>query len=162
MPFSPHPKQSELRAGDRIEFIIPPPIIEDDAGSTIKGEYEFARDTGRIRLTLKVPYGWLSNPSRVYPVNVDPTILIHSVPGTADTFVSQENPDAKFYWMNYLEIQSYKYSILFWDIYSNERIFLKFPLNSNLPTGAVITNARLMMYSYSFSTNKRTIVSIFF
>lgn len=133
----------EFRAGDDVEFTLLPPVAEDANNSRIRGEYELVRADGKILLSVKVPYEWLINSSRVYPVVVDPSISIRN---SADTFVNEWYDDTNFGYEHYLEVQSW--------YFSNERILLRFALTSPLPPGATITGATLKMLAYEADTGR--------
>lgn len=58
---------------------MPVPYVFDSAGTNgrapadINGTYTLTQVAGRFKLTVAVDRGWLNDPARVYPVNVDPT-----------------------------------------------------------------------------------------
>ena len=146
----------EFRAGDKVEFFLPPPVIEDSNNSRVTGEYEFVREKGRNQLFVKVPYEWLINSSRTYPVIVDPVINIGN---TADTFVDQSNPSKNYGRDETLEVQSYNGK--------NKRILLKFPLTrstfgfpstESLLNNVMVSSAKLKMNSYQ--TSKRRTIDV--
>lgn len=105
---------------------------------------------------MKVPYDWLMNSSRAYPVIVDPVINIGS---TADTFVDQSNPSENYGRDETLEVQSYNGK--------NKRILLKFPLTrytfgfpstESLQNNVMVSSAKLKMNSYQ--TSKRRTINV--
>ncbi|MCX9013723.1 MAG: DNRLRE domain-containing protein [Candidatus Methanoperedens sp.] len=133
----------EFRVGGNIEYTIPAPIIEDSNNSMVTGEYELVQENGKTLLIVKVPYNWLINSSRVYPVIVDPSISIRN---SADTFVNSLYYNTNYGRKDYLEIQSY--------FASNSRVLLRFPLTSSLPSGSTISSATLNMYSTQSDTGR--------
>lgn len=137
------PGAIEFRAGGNIEFTLPAPIIEDSNNSIVPGAYKLVKENGKTLLIVKVPYNWLINSSRVYPVIVDPSISIRN---SADTFVNSLYYNTNYGRKDYLEIQSY--------FASNSRVLLRFPLTSSLPSGSTISSSTLNMYSTQSDTGR--------
>jgi gliding motility-associated-like protein len=53
---------------------IKAPVCYDAAGNWTIANYVLENNTGKAKLKIRLPYSWLNNASRVYPVTIDPLI----------------------------------------------------------------------------------------
>lgn len=62
---------------DETVFVLPEPITYEVNGQErIKCMYKVRRQGSVVGLKILVPYEWLENPSRVYPIAIDPTLEV--------------------------------------------------------------------------------------
>jgi len=59
-------------------FYLPKPVAIDGAGNSVDLEYEVKIQGQQIWFYTRTPYNWLSDPSRVFPVEIDPSLEITS------------------------------------------------------------------------------------
>lgn len=52
------------------------PIAKDAIGSTINLTYTFKKQGNKLLVYLYTPFTWLNSTSRVYPVQIDPTLVV--------------------------------------------------------------------------------------
>lgn len=80
---------------------IPPPWMHDASADPVTCEpavsfsatQSLVRVGGQTELIIEIDDGWLRDPARVYPVTVDPTIVVDDVSGPVDdTFVTAYAP----------------------------------------------------------------------
>lgn len=144
----------DTASGTSIEFVhqgetvfsIAPPIIKDSNESVITGEYELIEKGKKTLLVLKVPLEWMRDPSRVYPVSVDPTIYTYT---SADSFVDEAWPynDDNYGYEDRLRVRSWKGG----DI----RTWLKFYTGyTDIIQKDWIDSVKLKMYAYDWKTGR--------
>lgn len=93
---------------------IPAPVMTDSSGSTVGDElsnaahYELSGTGPTYRLDVVADPAWLSDPARVYPVMIDPTVTTttRTQTGGNDTYVSSKSQGTYYYqsalcWINY-------------------------------------------------------------
>lgn len=61
--------------------------VSGDAATTWKVEYSLAKTDTGYALTVTLDSGWLNDPARVFPVTVDPTMIVSIVGTTSTTYV---------------------------------------------------------------------------
>lgn len=62
---------------DETVFTLPEPITyEINGNERIKCRYKVKRQGSVISLKIIVPYEWLENPARIYPIAIDPTLEV--------------------------------------------------------------------------------------
>jgi len=66
-------------------YVLEVPVAFDSAGAEVVGKYTLRKDADKVELSVKMPYLWLKNSSRVFPIFVDPTI---DTPDGTSTFES--------------------------------------------------------------------------
>lgn len=100
-------------------------------GETIEGKTE-------ITVTLSDDYA--NDPERVYPILVDPSVVISGTNSIQDSFVSSKNPTNNYYTSNYIRMG--------WDSnYNVRRTYIRFDLPASIPSGA-ITESYMSLKKY--------------
>ncbi|MDP1694959.1 MAG: hypothetical protein Q8L34_05465, partial [Candidatus Woesearchaeota archaeon] len=69
------PQAIEIRQGITSLYLTPP-LASDARGATTSIQYTVENRQNKFYLTVKTPYTWLMNETRVYPVHIDPTIIL--------------------------------------------------------------------------------------
>src|SRR5690606_19891500 len=81
----------------KVLFVMPRPFMEDAAlHSTNQVRFELREEGNRTYLDLILDEEWLKDPERVYPVRVDPSLVVQGTYDTFDSFVSESQPKANF------------------------------------------------------------------
>jgi RHS repeat-associated protein len=85
-------------ATGEVVFVVPAPFMVDSSG-TPAGYSDAVRfdlqDSGEgWRLTMTADHDWLTDPARVYPVRIDPTITAQ--PAAVDCWLNQADPATPF------------------------------------------------------------------
>jgi RHS repeat-associated protein len=131
-------------------------LIVFDSSSDDAGSPAYCQDAqmsinpvdGGAYVTYDVPRSWLSDPERVWPVMVDPTVTIYDIDQRPcdDTFIAQDDPNSSFWSLQELQVGSRQgYS-------GYQRVSLvKFNLDL-LPADAYVTNANFKIYQSSWSS----------
>lgn len=120
---------------DNLAARIPPGVMSDSAGAEHPVALSLGTIDGKPAIELDADEGWLSDPERVYPLYLDPSINL----GTSeDTFVSEGLPSTNFSGLNYGDVGFLN------DIAKNHRTFMKFNLSSL--AGQNIVSARFRTY----------------
>lgn len=82
-------------------------------------------ENGRTIITISLSEKYAKSPERVYPILIDPSIVIKGTYKTYDTYVSSKNPTANYYHSPYLRMG--------WDTnYHVRRSYIKFDLPINV------------------------------
>jgi hypothetical protein len=76
-------------------------ILVYDASLDVSNDHAYCPDAqmtvkpgvGGSHITYSVPKSWLTDPARVFPVQVDPTL---NAPGLADTFIAKNSPTTSY------------------------------------------------------------------
>ena len=127
-------------------FILDAPYMIDANGETSDSvQLQLKNKT----LTLSADPSWLNDPSRVYPVTIDPTFTICCTGpyGCKDTYVYSGFPSKNY--------ENKQYNYIGTDPLGMNRLYLYFPLGS-IREGAVITNAELTIkQSYANNATNR-------
>ncbi|MBR4435453.1 MAG: DNRLRE domain-containing protein [Clostridia bacterium] len=96
---------------------------------------------GKTNITVSLSKDYARDPQRVYPVLIDPSVMITGANKIKDSFVSSKNPTTNYYMNNYL--------MTGWDsTYNTRRTYIKFDLPAAIPANA-ITNAYIRIKKYS-------------
>ena len=132
-----------------VEYVIPAPFMVDTPG-TPEGwssavRFGLSETTGGWRLTLIADSEWLTDPSRVYPVMIDPTVT--TLPDAqTDCWINQASPGSNYCDTNMLRVGL--------DANGKKRLSLvKFPV-TDIPPTATVLSAELGLYADS--TQSRT------
>ncbi|MFC5268522.1 DNRLRE domain-containing protein [Kribbella qitaiheensis] len=131
----------------RPRYVIPAPNMYDSSAQNRLGQPGYSekitqtisQQGGKTLLTLKPDQAWLAAKERVFPVAIDPTIVVVPDPGTAqDTSISEANPTATY---------GTNSTVLVGDDLSHNtwRGLLKFD-TSMIPTTTTIRSADLNMH----------------
>ena len=80
--------------------IIQPATAVDAAGATVS----VAQTIGQGALTMTVDPVWLADPTRQWPVIIDPTITLQPNGTGIDTYVSQASPDSNYGTSTYMRV----------------------------------------------------------
>lgn len=68
----------EFRNGNKTLFYLPEPIAYDKLNNFIDCEYEVKISGNQIWFYVRTPYSWINDTSRVYPIYIDPTIILQN------------------------------------------------------------------------------------
>ncbi|MBR9705005.1 DNRLRE domain-containing protein [Candidatus Pacearchaeota archaeon] len=71
------------------------PYAYDSNGSRISLTYLFKKQGNKLYINLKTNYSWLNESSRVFPVYIDPSIMINISSGGADSYVGSGGDSSK-------------------------------------------------------------------
>lgn len=133
----------ETKSQPTAEFMIPSPFIEDSNGNYSNAvETTLTSNKTGYTLTYTPDWDWLNESQRAYPVTLDPTIQ-----GDSENITS-----------GYISCDSQSYTknttgtLLYVGAYGiNHNTYIKQKVLPTLPSGAVITNARLYVCQESLS-----------
>ena len=131
----------EFKSNGESVFSLAPLKIYDNNGEVIYGSYQVIKSSDKIQLNIVIPYTWLSNSSRAYPVIVDPST---TEPSMQDTYIDEFNFNTEYGDSTELQVQSY--------IWGDKRIFLKYSIPDL--AGSKIISANLRMYCTSTAGNR--------
>ncbi|MDI6869716.1 MAG: DUF6531 domain-containing protein, partial [Coprothermobacterota bacterium] len=145
-------------------FLIPPLSVFDAQSKTCTTFTTITqRDETFLNFSLMIDQNWLSSQERVFPVVVDPTIIIQ--PSSSEALLSKYDDGWQpvmggyAWYLNYWQVGEYdpRYGeIIYHDWYRWEPnpIFTLFEFNlPSLPTGASIQEAKLILKKVSSSTS---------
>ena len=106
--------------------------------------------TRTLHVTETPDAGWLAAPARVYPVTVDPTIVIAPTPSTAaNVMISADGPTSNYDTSWRLSVGT--------TTTGASRALIKFPMPS-VPAGTTITSADLQLYyDQTFTTGSTAV-----
>ena len=90
-------------------------------------------------ITYTVPSAWLSDPARIFPVMIDPTV---TQPATADTFITSGYPTTSYGSCTWSPVGYSGAS------YYQSTALIKFDLPSGLTTGGYVQSAHFQVYQY--------------
>ena len=94
-------------------------------------------------ISFSVPQSFISDSERVFPVLIDPSVMVTGKNKTQDAFVSSKNSDTNYYVDQYLRTgRSSSYNI--------SRTYIRFTIPSTV--GGTVTNAYLRMEKQGGST----------
>jgi hypothetical protein len=109
----------ELRdsSGESVLF-LPPVVAYEQANplNSVRGHYSIHRTSEGLLLSFGVPYDWLTDPQREYPVVVDPTVYIW--PSSEDTYLHSVYPSWNFGWDTGLWVAESTNALLRWGLSS--------------------------------------------
>ena len=103
--------------------------------------YELNKTKNGYDITLNLDVAWLECSERVFPIIIDPTIVVDSINKFQDTFISSENPDTNYSGSTELQIGA------FGPNHNICRTLFKFDL-PEIGTGNSIINAKLHIYNH--------------
>lgn len=69
-------------------FALQRPVATDAAGESVQGALSFRRFGPALVLAAKFPHAWLSDPDRVYPLRIDPTVTTEQTDLANDGWVN--------------------------------------------------------------------------
>ncbi|MER6591124.1 DNRLRE domain-containing protein [Micromonospora purpureochromogenes] len=133
---------------NRVLLVMPAPFMYDSKADK-SSPYGFAYNTkvtqtlradgGRWAIDVAADKGWLTDPKRVYPVTIDPTIKIQpdNQAGAQDAMVVSDGPSSNYGTGWHLSVGTTNFGAA--------RSLVKFDLNS-IPTNTTIDSASLQMY----------------
>ena len=98
---------------------------EANRDTSVRARYVVEVSGRSARLAVQVPYAWLADAARVYPVVIDPTVSIDT---TRDTDIDEDNPNTNYGGESTLTVCNKS------ELVCNERALLYFDL-SNIPAG---------------------------
>lgn len=137
-------KEVLVKKGNDIIYTITPPFMTDAIGNYNSNiYYELLQNNNNYLLTLKLDSKWLQSQNTIYPVTVDPTIVVNSSSNIYDTYISSLEKDSNKNNEDKLKIGVDQVDGKN-DIY---RTLIKFDLPT-IPTGSIVTDARLSLISH--------------
>jgi RHS repeat-associated protein len=142
-------------------FTIPAPYMSDskaDASSPYGKVYStkvsqsmsFDAAAGTVRVTVKPDGAWLADGKRVYPVTIDPTIVVAPTPSTAaNTMILADGPTTNYSTSWRLSVGT--------TTTGAARTLIRFPLPS-IPSGSTVAAAHLQLYyDQTFTTGSKNV-----
>jgi hypothetical protein len=75
-------------------FALRRPVARDMTGAECEGRYEVLDTTDGQQLITLFPVEWILSPDRVYPINLDPTVVTTSTNATATAYPNQRHTEA--------------------------------------------------------------------
>jgi len=115
------------------------PYMQDDKGATSQAvSLSLREENDKTYMDLLADSSWLSSQERVFPVVIDPTIVLYDE--LDDTYVSSANPNTGYAGSNYLYAGNKAG-------FGTTRSFMSFILPS-LPSSARIDQAYISVYQY--------------
>ena len=141
---------SDYDTGDKI-YEIPAPYMFD-ANNIYSDSVEYSlvqNNKWKYTFTVTADAEWINSDERAFPVTVDPMVYTDS--NMTDTFFGSDNDNYNS--MTYLTVGD------FWslDCYT----FIKYGTLPSIPTGAVITDARISMYAQEINNTDNLNVSAY-
>jgi RHS repeat-associated protein len=149
------------RETDAAVFTMPAPYMSDakaDRGSPYGKVYStevtqsmsFDAASGTVRVTVTPDAAWLADAKRVYPVTIDPTILVSPTPSTAaNTMILADSPATNY-------ATSWRLSVGTTTT-GAARTLIKFPLPS-IPSGTAVSAAHMQLYyDQTFTTGSNNV-----
>ena len=104
--------------------------------------YDVSEDgSGNVSISVLLSSEYANDPSRVYPIVIDPTITVTGSSCTYDSYVSSRYPTANYYLNTYLRTGRD-------DDYYVRRTYIKFDMPANIAANAV-TSAYVKIKKYS-------------
>ncbi|MFK4088295.1 DNRLRE domain-containing protein, partial [Kribbella sp. NPDC020789] len=84
--------------GEALKYVVPAPVMSDaGAGRSDKVTQTITEQGGKTLLTLRPDQSWLKASDRVFPVAIDPTIVVVPDPAAAqDTSISEAAPTTTY------------------------------------------------------------------
>jgi RHS repeat-associated protein len=145
----------------QVYYTMSAPYMIDREGNVNHSiKLELKKENGKYLLSIKPDQEWLRDPSRAYPVVIDPTVTISGGSKIRDTYIEETGPDIKQYQRDLLYIgyddgiASHNGS----DKHGQTKSYLKFDLPTGLTSTSNIESATLNLYAYTnWSTEARTI-----
>lgn len=117
---------------------IPAGVMTDAASATsYEVNYALVQDGDRWSLVLTPDAAWLTDPDRVYPVTIDPTLTNH--PDSKDCWINQDAPNSNYCGVNQTYIRTGRL-----DSNSRRRGLLDFNV-STVPSDATVTSATVSL-----------------
>lgn len=83
-------EELEFRFLGETLFYMPKPIATDAAGATTDLEYEIRHQGGKTWIYVRVPYLWINDSARVFPIIVDPSLTLSGTSTTLNGTVSYD------------------------------------------------------------------------
>ena len=125
---------SDSTTGEEV-YVIPTPYMYD-ANDVLSTDVEYSltqNSKWKYTFTVTANSDWINASDRVFPVTIDPSIVIYT---DYDTFIMSDNADNST--MNYMVIGNF---------FDNDiPVFMKFNDIPNLPSGSVLLQAKVAMY----------------
>ena len=142
----------EFKSSGESVFSLAPLKIYDSNGEVTYGSYQVIRSLDKIQLNIVIPYMWLSNSSRTFPVIVDPST---TEPSMQDTYIDEYHYNTEYGDSDELHVQSFHDDSIF-SIFDekDKRIFLKYNIPF-LEDDYNLISANLYMYCKSTEGNRK-------
>lgn len=84
-------------------YSLPRPFATDSLGSIVYGHYVLKTTAQKLYIRAYIPYSWLNDVSRAYPVTIDPTFIVDYSPIPAEHLVTG----------NYIYESDFEYNSIF-------------------------------------------------
>ncbi len=147
---------TDQKSGELV-YTIPVPVVYDGAGDHAPEgtAYYTLTQTGNNswKLTVTADDEWMHDPSRVYPVTIDPPLCTNRYNDMTDTYIYSGSPSSSYGGSSYLyvgEANSGEEYITYW----------KAETLPSLPAGATLISASLTLYCIAFSTYYPTHINV--
>jgi RHS repeat-associated protein len=139
-------------------LVMPAPVAYDSSRDDL-GDPAFCPNPGltvragkdESTVTLSLPESWMSDPARIYPVTLDPSV--HNSYASIDTFISSGTPNDYFYSLDHVSAGNFG-SPNYW-----VTGLFKFTLPADL-TNAYVHSAQLYLRQYYQSTSTAQVARI--
>lgn len=143
---APEGKLGLFDSENNLGFILESLYAIDSAGNyTNDLQYDVSKDnSGKVSISVILSSEYANDPSRVYPIVIDPTITVTGSSCTYDSYVSSRYPATNYYLNSYLRTGRD-------DDYYVRRTYIKFDLPANIGANAV-TSAYVKIKKYSGAT----------
>ncbi|MBQ7064104.1 MAG: RHS repeat-associated core domain-containing protein [Firmicutes bacterium] len=137
-----------------VKYLIPSPYLKDSSefGESREVHYELeeipaesssAPESVSYRLRIDASADWINAPDRVWPIQIDPTILESTYANAYDTMVIEGTPNTGYSTDTALNAG--------WSSYQNHgriRSYWKYDPLPALPPACIVTNSQLRLYQF--------------
>lgn len=114
------------------------PIAYDSSGEIQQLTFQLKKSGSSLFISVKIPYSWLNDTSRVYPIFIDPSLSIQGTNGGGDAYIASGGPNQNFGDLSELQTRlssPTRHSYLMFNI-------------SSIPPNQKIDNATLCLYLF--------------
>ncbi len=127
--------------GEALFYLKEPWALDEKGALSEKLDYRLSKSKEGYELTLALPEAYLRDPARLFPVIIDPSLLITGSDVTFDSYVSSRYPDTNYYLNTYLRTgRDADYYV--------RRTYIRFTLPTDIP-GSAVSAAYLRIKKYS-------------
>lgn len=139
-----------------VQYVVPAPVMFDSGQTGSTPAYSDAIETTLVRsgtswvLRLTPSRDWLSNPSRVYPVMIDPTVNVRTDGSSIDCWIGEDVPNTSacssadtYLWAGRLASGDRRRSLLYFDL-------------STIPSNATVSSGTVKLYYVSSKRRTNT------
>lgn len=86
-----------------ILYYLPRPYAVDNTGTKVRASYGFKKQGSSLYVSVYVPYEWLSNVNREYPIIIDPTTAVYINDTIEITLTDETHPIERVYIRNFTD-----------------------------------------------------------